>query len=130
MANWNLEEQTEIKKNELELLCSSLTSCNLDDVGDVQSMLVPFINRAVHITGPGLGESEGENTGGAGRATDPTAAPGQQDEPASVATFLTSSIPWSHIDGGNSLSKGTKISSGVGVERKTSYSNGLWSSKA
>ena len=45
---------TEIQKDELEPVCLSLTSCKLDDMGDVQSMLLSFMNRAVHVSDPRL----------------------------------------------------------------------------
>lgn len=59
--------QTETQKDTLEPVCPSLTSCTLDDVADVQSMLVLFI-----ITpGPGVTEVEGGNIASAGRAAVP-----------------------------------------------------------
>lgn len=58
--NWNLEEWTEIQKDELKPVCLSLTTCSLDDMGVVQTRLLPFINRVVHIPGSGLTEGEGE----------------------------------------------------------------------
>lgn len=64
-------------------------SCTLDDVGDIQTL--PFISTAVHIPGSGLSEGTGGNVAGAGGAAGPAAAPGQQDETTSMATFTNSS---------------------------------------
>lgn len=51
---------TEIQKDELEPVCLFLTSCKLDDMGDVQSMLLSFINRGVHVSDPRLLEGREE----------------------------------------------------------------------
>lgn len=66
-------------------------SCTPDDVGDIQTMPLSFISRAVHIPGSGLSEGTGVNAAGAGGAAGPAAAPGQQDETTSMATFSNSS---------------------------------------
>lgn len=91
-----------------------LTSHHVDDVGDPQTVPLPFIGRAVHISGSGLIEDEGESTARAGGAAGPMATPGQQDELTSMATFVSGSTPWLHVNGGDVLSKGETI--GLGME--------------
>lgn len=66
-------------------------SCNLDDLGDIQTMPLVFISRAVHIPGSGFIEGTGGNAAGAGGAAGPASASGQQDEPTSMDTFINSS---------------------------------------
>ena len=87
-VKWNVEDWTEIQKDELEPVRLSLTICILDDVRRVQIKLLPFIDRVVHIPGSELTDGECEMS--RSWQSDPTAAPRQQDEPTSMAMFINS----------------------------------------
>lgn len=85
----NVEDWTQIQKDELEPVCLSLTFCILDDVSHLQIKLLPFIDRVVYI--PGSEFIEGKCKMSRSWQSDPTATPRQQDEPISMAMFINSS---------------------------------------
>lgn len=92
IVKWNLEELTEIQKDKLEPAFLSCTSCNLEDVSDMPTMLLSYISRTVCIPGSELREGEGRNESGEGKAAGPTAAPRQQDETSMVIFISNSTI--------------------------------------